>query len=526
VYHGGWPQLQGLFQDFAAKDFPGGVQLLPPLDYNRGGKKGATIRMPFLLLLVLTLTCLQRAWPAPPGWLGWPGSVVLTWGVMALFGLTAWLAARWWYLQLQHDASARSLVLARYAAFRRWHFYLLLAVYFLVVCFGGWGWCVAQGFVRGEIAAPGTDLIQLSPLFAGLMLVWAGYYPLEGALARSGCSPSADVFPGRWSYVVMQTRHNFILVAPPLALMFLQQLMLALLPSLLQNQLALPLIGLGLVGVMYVTVPLLLRLLLGLKRLPDGPLRERLLATARRLSFRFSDILVWNTRRSIVNAMVTGPLPLLRYVVVTDRLIEELTPEEVEAVFGHEVGHIKHHHLLFYFGFLLASLVVVAGLWEVLSEALSHSEFQVMLDQHLPDLSAWLDTYQMLSMLPLLALLGIYIFVVFGFLSRRCERQADIYGCHTVSVPVFVEALEKVGRLNGISRDRPGWLLSWQHSTIARRVDFLERMQADPNLETRFQRRVGLVKWGMLLSLAALLAVVVAALGPANAWAVLGSMSN
>ena len=58
---------------------------------------------------------------------------------------------------------------------------------------------------------------------------------------------------------------------------------------------------------------------------------------------------------------LTGPLPFLRYVVLTDRLVQEMTPEEVEAVFGHEVGHIKHHHLLFYFGFLIASLVVVVG---------------------------------------------------------------------------------------------------------------------------------------------------------------------
>ena len=35
------------------------------------------------------------------------------------------------------------------------------------------------------------------------------------------------------------------------------------------------------------------------------------------------------------------------------RLVEELTPEEVEAVFGHEVGHVKHHHILFYVGFFL-----------------------------------------------------------------------------------------------------------------------------------------------------------------------------
>src|SRR5438046_8697341 len=86
-----------------------------------------------------------------------------------------------------------------------------------------------------------------------------------------------------------------------------------------------------------------------------------------------------------------------------------------------------------------------------------------------------------LAILPLVASLGAYIFVVFGFLSRRCERQADIYGCRAVScaqrdcsghdssvellpagqglcptgIRTFMDALEKVAQLNGISRDRP-----------------------------------------------------------------------
>ena len=114
-------------------------------------------------------------------------------------------------------------------------FCVLLIVYFLLVCFGGWGWCVAEALVRGEVATPGTDLVALAPLFIGLMLSWAGYHSLERALALSGCLPSAEQYPGRWSHVDMQTRHNFVLVAPPLMLMFLQQLTFAAWPGLLES---------------------------------------------------------------------------------------------------------------------------------------------------------------------------------------------------------------------------------------------------------------------------------------------------
>jgi Zn-dependent protease with chaperone function len=269
----------------------------------------------------------------------------------------------------------------------------------------------------------------------------------------------------------------------------------------------------------FATIPLILRLVLGLKPLPPGLLRDRLLAAARRLNFRCNDILLWNTRGHLANAMAVGVLPWLRYVLLSDRLVKELTPDEVEAVFGHEVGHFKHHHITYYLGFLLASVVVLGFGASALVEVI-----RLNLDQSLLVLSD-------------VTMVGAYLFVVFGFLSRRCERQADIYGCRAVScaqvdcrghdsnavrapggrglcptgICTFISALEKVARLNGISRERPGVLQSWLHSTIARRVDFLQRVLADPLVEQRFQRTVWRVKCALLLALGALLLVVVLA---------------
>ena len=62
--------------------------------------------------------------------------------------------------------------------------------------------------------------------------------------------------------------------------------------------------------------------------------------------------------------------------------------------------------------------------------------------------------------------------------------------------------------MNGISRRKPGWLNAWLHGTIARRVEFLEGVLADGRTERRFQRRLGLLKWGLLTGLAAGLLVL------------------
>jgi STE24 endopeptidase len=286
--------------------------------------------------------------------------------------------------------------------------------------------------------------------------------------------------------------------------------------------------GLLAVTLVLLGLPWVFRLSLGLRPMPPGPLRDRLLAAAARLRFRCSDILLWNTRSGMANAMVIGLMPWPRYVVFTDRLLEDFSPEEVEAVFGHEMGHVKHYHMLYYFGFLSCSMLTLWFGWQALSRLPGLSG--------LSDFFAGLHQQDLAEGLSIVAVLLGYIFVVFGFLSRRCERQADVFGCRAVScgrpgcaghgpgeapaaggglcptgIRTFIRALDKVALVNGISRDRPGFLQSWQHSTIARRVDFLQRLLEDPALEPRFQRRVAWVKAGLLAVVVGLLAALAVA---------------
>ena len=108
-----------------------------------------------------------------------------------------------------------------------------------------------------------------------------------------------------------------------------------------------------------VLAPAFVRLSWPTRPLPAGPLRDRLERLAARFGFRYTDILVWDTDGAIVNAGVTGALPWFRYVLLTDALIEGLDPHEVAAVFGHEVGHIRHRHLAFFGFFFVGSMGVL-----------------------------------------------------------------------------------------------------------------------------------------------------------------------
>jgi Zn-dependent protease with chaperone function len=496
--------------------------------------------MAFVFLIVVAVASLPGKWPHPPAWLGADGSALAAWFGAALWvavaALSSWASQR----QLARAPLERSATLRRYAKYRRLHLVGLLTFYLVALYPLGWADTVRQLVVFGMRDFPGVELVILAPFLVALILSWALFYNVERAIHDSAIFNGRPM-PGRWPFVAVQARHNLILVCPLLLLMIAQQVLLRVLPP-ADTDWLFPILSLVLMVGFFLVLPLVLRLFLGLTPLPPGPLRDRLLAAARRLNVRCNDILLWNTRNGIANAMVTGVLPGLRYIVVTDRLVRDLTPEEVEAVFGHEVGHVKHRHLLFYLVFLLASMVVVVGVWEALASYWELGGLREALADWWPGVMSFLETEGFEEMLPLLAVFGGYIFLVFGFLSRHCERQADIYGCRAVSctrpsctghhpeaelaprgkglcptgIHVFIGALEKVCHLNGIDRDRPGWLSSWLHSTTANRVEFLREMGVNPAVESRFQRRVGLVKWGLIAGLVAVFAALVWAMGPAR----------
>ena len=463
--------------------------------------------MPFVFLLLFALICLQSPWPEPPDWLTAPGCAMIVGTIMLASWLTAWLISRVLAWQMIRDPDRRIGILRGYGRWRRWHLIGLLAAYLASLYWLGWGHVVIDAW-KSAIARlsdtanpnllPGAEIAILAPFLIGLLLAWERFYQVE----RTAYDLThLDHFIPRFSYLLLQVRHQMLLVMPPMLLLLLQQFLFTAFPS-LQEESYLPAAILGVMLVAaFISMPLLLRLFLGLKPLPPGPLRDRLEHTARRLGFGYSNVLVWHTRHLFANAMVTGFVPWVRYIVLTDRLIDELTPDEIEAVFGHEVGHIKHHHLLFYLAFFLASFLLLSMVWDQLLEWARQSGMTVLELAEQPE-----GTLQMVSSFLKLGLLAVYTLLFFGFISRRCERQADLFGASTVSTDIFISALEKVADINGIPRHRSGnWLLSWQHPTIAQRVEFLMEMGDHPDRIPHFHRSISVMQWAVYLALGCLL---------------------
>jgi Zn-dependent protease with chaperone function len=397
--------------------------------------------MPLVLLLLLTVVIMPIKWPGPPDWAqslgkqvldklnlpapswaaGLTGSILLTWLGVALIVGSAALLAQWTRWRLRRDPAQRDHFLHRHSSWRFYHLISMFAIYGLALYVLGWGW-VAQGGPYQDVAGaeplPGSELLVLIPLLTALVLSWMCFYDADRALHYA--APGSDHRPPYWTrkaYLAFRIRQNLALVAIPIILLLIvRNLHSLLLEGGIDQTLAVSATIL-MAFVVFACIPWIFRLVLHLQPMPEGALRSRLLAAARRLRVRCSNILIWNTRGGVANALVVGILPMLRYVVLTDRLVAEMTPDEVEAVFGHEAGHVKHRHMLYYLGFMMVSLLVLADLSTVFG-------FDQWWEQR---------TSQHLVAIPLVGLLGAYIFFVFGFVCRRCERQADIYGCRAVS---------------------------------------------------------------------------------------------
>ena len=205
------------------------------------------------------------------------------------------------------------------------------------------------------------------------------------------------------------------------------------------------------------TFPLLLRLVWDAEPLPPGPLRRRLEHTARQSGLPLRRIYVWHTRGRITNAAVVGLLPSVRSVFLSDGLLCRLDDRQVEAVFAHELGHVRHRHAL-----RRIALVGTAAFG-----------------------AAWVAPYCPAGIFQAVpaALFGVTLLAVLGWYSRRLEHQADLHAvrilCGTpsptsdVAVAAAERLIQALDRL--VESERRGAKDDWLHPSVARRAAALRR---------------------------------------------------
>jgi Zn-dependent protease with chaperone function len=220
--------------------------------------------------------------------------------------------------------------------------------------------------------------------------------------------------------------------------------------------------------------------------LPAGAPRRRIEALCERARLAYADILAWPLfGGKMLTAGVMGLVKRFRYILVTPALMSLLTPEEIDAVVAHEIGHIKRRHLVFYLfffaAFMLVSLVAFDGAMSLL---LFVEPFWWLIKESGINPAA---STSILFGAVVAAVFLVYFRFVFGFFMRNFERQADayVYTLFDSALPL-ITTLRKIAWTTGQSDDHP----NWHHYSIAERIDFLARCEADPRWIARHDAKV------------------------------------
>ncbi|MGH9326841.1 MAG: M48 family metallopeptidase [Terriglobia bacterium] len=196
----------------------------------------------------------------------------------------------------------------------------------------------------------------------------------------------------------------------------------------------------------------------------EGELADRLRRLCARAGTRVRGVFEWklSEKSAKANAALTG-LGATRRVIISDTLLNASSPEEIEAVFAHELGHHVHRHI--WSGLAFQTALSFLGFW--LAD-LALRFFAVPL--HLAGIR---DVAGLPLLLLVASILSVLLLPAANAFSRRMERQADDYSFATLGDPEpLVRGLERLAAQNLAERDPPRWkeFFLYSHPSISTRI--------------------------------------------------------
>jgi Zn-dependent protease with chaperone function len=305
------------------------------------------------------------------------------------------------------------------------------------------------------VAAAGL-LVFFALFVGGSVLCYLATYP---ATARIRGLPSQAGRAGK-----RQARMIFVVLVPQLIWVTLWVVAVHAMHGV--TQLALLPLWIAFTVGMVVFGPLLMRAILPTRPVDDG-VRQRLLRLASEHRVKIRDIRCMDTGpEQTANAMVIGLLPRIRYVLITDSLLRDLEPDELDAVLAHELGHAKKHHLLIKLGAVFVAWLPAAGIIAALAALGGHRS------------AALIVVGTVLAMVLIVASL----LLAQGVVGLRLERSADDYASATAGPDALRRALEKLAAANATKR-RTGrmWNVLTQHPGMDQRIARLRKASAHPS---------------------------------------------
>lgn len=203
-------------------------------------------------------------------------------------------------------------------------------------------------------------------------------------------------------------------------------------------------------------------------------LQTRVTALMERCGFHAKGLFVMDgsKRSAHANAYFTG-FGASKRVVFYDTLLKQLTPDEVDAVLAHELGHFHHRHIVkrivLMFAMSLLGLFTLGWLSEQLWFFKGLGVF--------PALDGTNQALSLLLFMMVLPLVGTFVSPIFAQLSRRDEFQADTFAASKADAKALSSALLKLMEDNAstLTPDPLYVKFYYSHPPASERLQHLEK---------------------------------------------------
>ena len=198
--------------------------------------------------------------------------------------------------------------------------------------------------------------------------------------------------------------------------------------------------------------------------LDDATVRDKVESLLQRCGFSAQAVYVMDgsKRSSHGNAYFTG-LGKHKRVVFFDTLMEQLTPNQIEAVLAHELGHYALGHIPKLLLVNALKIVVGLGVLAVLLEApWFFSNFGVEMSHHMA----------LLLFMLVLPIFTAFLSPLFNILSRKHEFEADRYAAEYSEADELINALLALYRDNAVTLTPDVLYSAWHdsHPPAAQRI--------------------------------------------------------
>ena len=204
--------------------------------------------------------------------------------------------------------------------------------------------------------------------------------------------------------------------------------------------------------------------------LEDGELKDKLMELLTKHGYRVKsiDVMDASRRTTKLNAYFTG-FGKLKKIVLFDNLVNAMTPDEICAVFSHELGHgLNKDVLKGQIANFLNLFIMSAVVWLAVKDVLVYTQF------------GFDGVHYGFAYILLAAVLGVvqpFIALFMNYRSRKAEYRADKQAVEEGYGEALIGALKKLAKENfaHLSPSKINVVLQYSHPPLCERIRAIEK---------------------------------------------------